>query len=122
MKLPKTVDICGLAYTIVFVGPKRMRRESGATECEGCVDDDRGVIYLSKALKKNPTRLVDTIIHEAVGHVVFDASGLGYWLKNQVRHRSNGKWILFQETFIRLYTPAIITTLRSLGLLPKGIK
>jgi hypothetical protein len=117
MKLPKHVTICGLEYRIIFVGEKRMHKEAGASETEGCVDDDKGVIYLAKTLKKNPSRLLDTILHEAAGHVLFDASGLGYWLKKQVRPASNKKWIVFQETLIRLYTPALITTLRSLGLL-----
>ncbi len=117
MKVPKTIRVGSLEYRIVFVGDKKMRKVSGVTECEGYVDEDGGVIYLNKRLKRNPTRLVDTLVHEAVGHIVFDACGIGYWMKSQVKTRSNQKWVEFQEALVRIYTPAIISTLRSLGFL-----
>ncbi len=97
-----------------------MRKVSGVTECEGYVDEDAGVIYLNKGLKKNPSRLLDTLIHEAVGHVVFDACGIGFWMKTQVKPRNNQRWVDFQEAFIRLYAPAIIATIKSLGFLKES--
>ncbi len=112
MKLPEAIDVCGIEYAIRFVGPGRMSRESGVDECYGCVDFEKGVIYLDRALKKSPTRLRDTLYHE-IGHALMESSGLGWWLKREVGLHGR-KWHRFQETFIRLFCPVMITTFRPL--------
>ena len=116
MKVPKAIHVCGLRYAIVFVGPTRMAKESGVAECYGCVDFEKGIIYLDKALRKSPSRLRDTLFHE-VGHALMESSGFGWWLKREVGLHGR-KWQRFQETLIRLATPIMITTFRSI----KGIK
>lgn len=117
MKIPKTVDVCGIEHAIVFVGPKRMHKEAG-TDAVGCVDKDRCVVYLLESLKENPSLLMDVLVHEVVGHAMLESSGMAYWLQASVKLKGK-KWFKWQETFVRFHTPLVITTLRSLGLLPK---
>lgn len=117
MKIPPKFTVMGIEYCVVFVGKSRMSKESGYAEAYGCVDQNRGIVYLAKALKKNPTMLRDTLLHEVLGHVVLETSGLGYWLREKMRlgkDKKYEKWIEAQETFVRWYTPALITTLKSL--------
>lgn len=121
MKSPKGVDVCGIWHRIVFVDVARMRKVSGVDGAYGCVDADKCVIYLAEELKKNPALLRDTIVHEAVGHALLTHSGIGFWLQGQTKLKRKA-FFEFQEVFVRWHTPLVITTLRSLGLLPKGNK
>lgn len=115
MKIPKKVDVCGITYRVVFIGPKRMQKESGYKRGYGCVDQDKAIIYLAKSSRNNPTLLRDSLVHEIVGHALWHASGLGYWLETRIKPKTN--FFKFQETFVRWHTPAVITTLRAMGLL-----
>ncbi len=115
MKIPKTISVCGIEHRIVFASPKRMKKEGGVV-CYGCVDRDKSVIYLDRELKKNPGLLLDTLIHEVVGHALWNASGIEYWLQRMTK-RDGNRFYEFQEIFIRWHTPALITTLRALGFL-----
>ncbi len=112
---PRKVDICGLSHRIVFVGKKRMKKEASVGGCFGCVDANKCVIYLARKLLENPTLLRDTLIHEVVGHCLWNASGIGHWMQTQIRNKK--KAYEFQEVFVRWHTPHVITTLRSLGFL-----
>ncbi len=120
MKVPRTVDICGITHRVVFVGPVRMRKEAGVDGAYGCVDADKCIIYLAKELKANPTLLRDTLSHEAVGHALLTHSGIGFWLQNQTKMKRKA-FFEFQEVFVRWHTPLVLITLRALGQL-KGIK
>ncbi len=120
MKIPKTIPICGIDHELLFVGPKRMGFVTGDKESLGGVDGDTQRIYLAKRLKKNPTLLRDTLVHEAAGHALWLASGLAWWLKGQTKHRRDTKAFYdFQEIFIRWHTPVsiatLLSTLRALG-------
>ncbi len=124
MKIPKTIPICGIEHELVFVGPKRMEFVSGDSESLGCVDVDHPRIFLAKRLKKTPTLLRDTIVHEAMGHALWLASGLAWWLKGQTKHKRDTKAFYdFQEVLIRWHTPVSITTLISVlkALREKGL-
>lgn len=115
MKVPKTIDVCGIEHRVVFVSAKRMLKEAG-TEAFGCVDKERCIIYLLSSLKAHPSLLRDVLIHEAVGHALLENSGLAYWLQVSVNLKGK-KWFRWQETFVRFHTPMVIATLRSMGLL-----
>ncbi len=118
MKVPRSVSICGIEHEIIFIGPRKMRFVSGVAESFGCVDPDNPIIYLAESLRKKPTLLRDTLVHEVCGHALWAASGLGWWLRGQMKHKARSKaFYEFQEVFVRIHTPAVITTLRSLGLL-----
>lgn len=118
MRIPKTIPICGIDHRLAFLSKKQMKRLTGNPEMHAFVDPDAAMIYLAKALRKNPSLLRDTVVHEAAGHAVWAASGLGWWLRGQMKHKARSKaFYEFQEVFIRWHTPLIITTLRSLGIL-----
>lgn len=116
MKFRKKFEIGGLRYRTRFVSKREMKKVAGDPECEGLTDFDNGIIYLAKALRKNKTRLRDTLFHEALGHALLDSSGIGHWLKKRFRLKE-GRWHRFQEYFIRFHTPALISALKSLGVL-----
>ena len=116
MNVPSTVDICGIAHRIIFVGPTRMRKESGVDSAYGCVDPDKCIVYLAKELKKNPSLLRDTLIHEVIGHALLTHSGLGFWIQSTTKFKRK-QFFVWQETFVRWHTPLVIITLRALGLL-----
>ncbi len=111
---PTKVEICSIEYPIRYVSAKRMKKEAGVS-CWGCVDAKKYIIYLDRELLKNPTLLRDTLIHEAAGHCVWDASGIGHWMQTQIRNRR--RFFEFQEVFVRWSTPHIIATIKSLGFL-----
>lgn len=117
MRTPRTIDVCGLSYRVVFVSPKRMGQlPPKDSAVEGYTVIGAGVIYLATSLKKNPSRLRDTLMHEILGHALWDACGLEHFV-HHAKKRGRAYWS-FQEAFIRIHTPALITTLRSLGALP----
>lgn len=116
MKVPKTIVVGCITYKIVFVGPKRMRKESGVDEAFGCVDVDKCVVYLANELKRNHSLLRDTLVHEAVGHALWTSSGIGYWMQSQTKFKRK-KFFEFQEIFVRWHTPIVLQTIRGLGLL-----
>ncbi len=114
-EVPQLVDVCGVTYAIVFVGKKRMEKESSGDNL-GCVDSDNAIIYLAKSLRDKPTLLRDTLLHEIIGHALMNTSGVSWWLRTETK-KSSSKYYKFEEVFVRLYVPGIITTLRSLGIL-----
>ncbi len=114
--VPRTVDVCGIEHRIVFVKGKKLKKEAGVA-CIGCVDANKCIVYLSEKLLKNPSLLRDTLIHEVVGHCLWNASGIGHWMETQIRNKK--KFFDFQEVFVRWHTPLVITTLKSLGFLAK---
>lgn len=116
MKIPKSIVIGGLRYRIVFVDSEGMKEEVDDPETEGVTDIEGGRIVLHKRLLKNPTRLRDTLVHEVIGHALWDACGIGHWLKERTKLRGK-KWYRFQEIFIRWHTPALVATLKELGLI-----
>ncbi len=117
-KIPELVDVCGVTYAIVFVGKRRMEKESAGGSL-GCVDSDNAIIYLAKSLRDKPTLLRDTLIHEIVGHALLNTSGVSWWLRTETKKGSKS-YYKFEEVLVRLYVPGIITTLRSLGLLKES--
>lgn len=120
VNLPKRVTICGLSYRVVVVrgkGPKDWNRRY-----EGMCDPGAGVIYISSRLLRNPSRLLDTLIHE-ICHGLAEGTGLRRWLAKLVpgkpsarRRRLIGE---LEEDVVRILTPAIITAFQSAGMLWK---
>ncbi len=112
---PRKVSICGIEHDIIFIGKKRMKREMRVGGCFGGVDANKCRVYLAERLLKNPTLLRDTLIHEVLGHCLWNASGIGHWMQTQIRNKK--KFYEFQEVFVRWHTPLVITTLREMGFL-----
>lgn len=115
MKLLKKIVICGQRYSIFSVKKGEVK---GMGRAEGMTIVSKNVIYIKERLLKNPDRFMDTLIHEIL-HALFDASGLGFWLKEKYQFTEEG-WFKFQEKVIRFQTPALLSTLASLGFIPKG--
>lgn len=115
MKLLKKLEICGQTYSIFSVKKGDVK---GMGTAEGMTDVLKNEIYLKQKLLKNPCRFLDTLVHEIL-HAIFDASGLGFWLKRKMKVRGNA-WIRAQEELIRFQTPALVSTLKNAGFLPKG--
>ncbi len=111
---PRRVEVCGIEYPIHYVTAKRMKKEAGVV-CWGCVDAKKYRIYLDKELLDNPTLLHDTLVHEAAGHCVWDASGIGHWMQTQIRNKK--RFYEFQEVFVRWNTPHVIATIKSIRVL-----
>lgn len=121
MKFLCEVPVCSLDFRLYFATEKEV---PSLITNEAYTDLDACRIYLRHSLRKVPTRLADAVVHE-LSHAIWDASGLGYWFRETIRAHfklTAKEADRFEELFIRLHTPALITTLRGAGLLARGIR
>lgn len=95
------VDVCGQEYEIV-VDPN-LKIDGECSFSENIIRIKPGMAFW---------RSMDTILHELL-HAIFDASGLGWTMRQRLK-MSKAEWHKFEEDFIiRPMTPALLSTLKS---------
>jgi Zn-dependent peptidase ImmA (M78 family) len=113
MRYIKTVLVCGVSpYRIYKANVSEFKHEDGS-ECNGMTDPDKRKIYIDEAL--NRTQYNETLQHE-LRHAWWLESGLANFFAG-ITKLKGAKLEEAEETFIRIDTPACISTMRSAGLL-----
>lgn len=118
MKIPRKVMICGLPYRIAIV-PMGARGPKGWEKLyEGMCDVESSTIYLSARLRRNPSRLLDALVHE-MAHAIAEGTGVRRWLSSLVpwKQRKTDRVFELEEDCVRMITPALIVALQSAGLI-----
>lgn len=107
------VDICGVEYRVEF---RSEEQDPFVKNKEGYGDVDKGVLVIHQDYAANPTRARDVLLHEML-HQIANVTGLHHYLETKLK--KGVKITEVEEIMIRLLTPALITSLRSAGLLSK---
>lgn len=111
MKKLFKVDVCGISYQILAASPKELWKIAEGVDVEGYTDPSKAEIYMVSTVPDG--RYNDTLLHE-LQHAIFEASGLSSQLQELLGLNDNAIHNL-EEVIIRIYTPALHTTLRSAG-------
>lgn len=111
MRLWGKVIVCGIDYKVYFTSQDITPQLRGL---DGLADMNAGIIYLAEC--DNPTRSLDTLVHELL-HTIFEASGLAQHLRQNLK--KGVKISDFEEQLIRILTPSLIVTLKSAGLMSR---
>lgn len=108
---PFIIEICGLKYRVLF---RNEDTDPGMKGNWGYFNAETQTITLHP--DNLETRALDTLVHEIM-HAIFDAQGIETYLSTQLKKGCKVKEA--EEQIIRLLTPALITSLRSAGLLSR---
>lgn len=113
MRVAKRIRVADLEYEVRVVRRRdRLPRGMGEFD-DGLTDFRRGKIYVRDW--GSPSRVVGSLVHEMV-HAALDASGADQFLDGYaVSNKRDPSEV--EEDFVRMISPALITALRSSGLL-----
>lgn len=96
-----SIDVCGQRYAIEIYT---------VLESQGECDYEAATIRLRR---QAPDRMADTLIHEVL-HAILDAAGIGWTMRGRFK-LSKRAYDKFEEDFVRMMTPALLSTLRNAG-------
>ena len=106
-------SVCGQVYDVVIANPSNSPwfededlPEEAITHTEATTIAVRDTI--------SDSRKEDCLIHEVVIHAIMEASGIGRILKEKYAFKDK-EWDDFEEDLARLYSPAILSTLKTNG-------
>jgi hypothetical protein len=111
MLLQKVV-LGGLEYDVEILDHRDKRLEGNV----GIVYHEKGKIYLSSALRGQA--FLDTYVHEVFGHALLHATGVRHFLWYLSGEVDPAAEAAVEETFVRLYSPALKNALIAAGWTP----
>lgn len=110
-KLWCKVNVCGQNYEVRLVDKEDTKDIDG---CEGLTIHTKNMIYIKDNLASD--RQDDTFIHEVFVHALLEASGASHVLREHLKI-SEEQWEHFEELLARLYSPALLSLLRTSNLI-----
>lgn len=105
-------SVCGMSYEVVIANTSNSPWFEDKAPEEAVTHNEASTIAVRDDI--SDSRKEDCLIHEVLIHAIMEASGIGGVLKKKYAFKDKD-WDDFEEDLARLYTPALLSTLKVNG-------